>query len=110
MTKYQKSAATRLGITAAEYAARIDAGQKWCARCKAWLMRSDFCNDRCEHDGLAKACRGCQAAYKRRFRSDNRDVVTAQRRAYYARHRRAIALRTSAKRWARKDAAAEAVQ
>ncbi|NOR03661.1 HNH endonuclease [Mycolicibacterium fortuitum] len=52
-----KTAATRLGISVEDYAARTDAGQKWCRSCREWHAREDFNADRSRGDGLAAQCR-----------------------------------------------------
>ncbi|HUR74416.1 MAG TPA: hypothetical protein VMZ00_09070 [Sporichthya sp.] len=50
------TAATRLGITLAEYDRRVAAGEKWCGGCRNWHPRASFSTDRSRGDGLAKWC------------------------------------------------------
>mgnify|MGYP001613739567 CR=1 FL=1 len=69
MTPHQKAAATRLGIPAAEYAARIDAGQKWCTTCRQWKQLSDFQRNVSAWDGRQRQCGPCKAALLRRQRA-----------------------------------------
>ncbi len=52
----RRAAATRLGITPAEYQAHIDAGRKWCTACREWLPREKFAPNPATHDGLAQLC------------------------------------------------------
>lgn len=52
-----KAAARRTGLPPETYAARVEAGEKWCTRCKAWHPRSDFGEDRSRSDGLTAMCR-----------------------------------------------------
>lgn len=51
-----KIAAARVGMTLAEYMARLDAGEKWCTGCKAWHPRAVFVVDRSRGDGLRARC------------------------------------------------------
>jgi 5-methylcytosine-specific restriction endonuclease McrA len=46
----------QLGIPLEEYAARLDAGEKWCTSCKRWHPRSAFGSDASRGDGLSTAC------------------------------------------------------
>lgn len=55
-------AAARLGLTEADYRARIDVGLKWCRACSEWHPRDAFGADRSRGDGLASRCR---ASFKR---------------------------------------------
>lgn len=55
-------AAARLGLTEADYRARIDAGLKWCRTCREWHPCDAFGADRSRGDGLASRCR---ASFKR---------------------------------------------
>ncbi len=54
-----KTAAARVGLTLAEYEARIANGEKWCTGCKAWLPRGSFVADLSRGDGLKARCRDC---------------------------------------------------
>lgn len=49
--------ATRLGITRDEYTRHILAGEKWCAGCHVWHLRSEFVTRRTKWDGLDNVCR-----------------------------------------------------
>jgi hypothetical protein len=63
------TAAARLGITVAEYAARRIAGEKWCTACRAWQPVEAFDADRSRGDGRKSSCR---------------DIANARARAAYA--------------------------
>ena len=62
----QKAAATRLGITHDEYARHLEAGEKWCAGCKAWHSRDAFGTDTSRSDGLQRYCRRGRKAWAQR--------------------------------------------
>jgi hypothetical protein len=51
-----KSHAARLGISSDEYQAKLQNGEKWCTRCKAWHPRESFGRDSSRADGLATDC------------------------------------------------------
>jgi len=51
-----QSAASRLGISIADYAAFLEAGLKWCTSCKDWHDRSAFGRDAGRGDGLKAEC------------------------------------------------------
>lgn len=53
----RKQAAKRIGVSLAEYDARLIAGQKWCGRCRRWHARRLFGADSSRSDGLATTCR-----------------------------------------------------
>lgn len=55
-TWHQKGAAKRIGISAKEYADRVNSGLKWCTRCKLWHAKAVFCIDRSRSDGLSVRC------------------------------------------------------
>lgn len=59
-----KATATRAGLPFDEYLAHLDAGEKWCTRCKTWQLRADFGADRSRGDGLSSVCR--ESKYIRR--------------------------------------------
>lgn len=61
-TGVRKAAAARFGLTYIEYMKKVDAGQKWCGRCKSWKSTADFTADRSRGDGLSNWCRGCKQA------------------------------------------------
>lgn len=50
-------AAGRVGLTVDEYEAHVDAGEKWCSRCKAWHPLDAFGRDASRGDGRAPSCR-----------------------------------------------------
>lgn len=55
----RKIAAKHLGLTYAEYLARLDAGMKHCTKCRTWKRRREFGRDASRGDGLAVRCRDC---------------------------------------------------
>lgn len=57
-----RTAAKRIGISEADYVAKLAAGQKWCGGCSAWHQRDAFNADRSRTDGLSARCR---ASFKR---------------------------------------------
>lgn len=52
----KKGAASRIGISVAEYDLRVAAGQKWCIGCRRWHPKRAFGPDRSRNDGLAARC------------------------------------------------------
>lgn len=59
-----KTAAARIGTTVEEYQQHINAGQKWCGRCRAWHPTTAFGKDRSRSDGLASSCLDSRVAKK----------------------------------------------
>lgn len=57
----RSSAATRLGISLAEYNARKVDGQKWCTKCQCWHMREAFARDSSRGDRYRSSCRDGEA-------------------------------------------------
>jgi hypothetical protein len=55
--RVRATAAARLGLTLAEYDAKLAASEKWCTGCKAWHGRDAFPKDASRADGLAARCR-----------------------------------------------------
>lgn len=49
-------AAQKTGCSLQEWLHRVDIGQKWCFRCKAWHAKSEFGRDRNRGDGFSAAC------------------------------------------------------
>lgn len=62
-----KRGAAHLGIPVAEYARRVEAGERWCAGCHAWHAISEFGRDRSRPDGLNHVCRAHAKGYQRRY-------------------------------------------
>ncbi|MFD3516289.1 HNH endonuclease [Streptomyces sp. NPDC058657] len=54
--RFRASAATRIGVSLAEYDTKLAAGLKWCTGCKEWHTRQAFAKDRTRWDGLKAAC------------------------------------------------------
>ncbi len=52
-----RAAAARVGISEAEYLARIASGAKWCTLCKAWRLIAEFSADASRTDGRAARCK-----------------------------------------------------
>jgi hypothetical protein len=63
--RFRASAASRIGITLAEYDAKTAAGQKWCGGCKDWHPRGAFDADRSRSDGLKARCRAYVSRHSR---------------------------------------------
>lgn len=60
MEGVKRAAATRVGLTLAEYQGRLDAGEKWCSGCRCWKVRDAFCLDASRGDGLGSKCYSCR--------------------------------------------------
>lgn len=58
-------AAVRIGIPLTDYQTRLDAGEKWCHRCRSWLPVARFGADASRGDGRSPACKECQSARHR---------------------------------------------
>lgn len=56
----EKAAAAMLGMSIEDYAAKIDAGLKWCRLGQHWPARSEFYGDRSRADGLDVICIACK--------------------------------------------------
>ena len=63
--QYIRAGATKLGISAEEYAAHVDRGEKWCAACKDWHPLDAFGRDRNQASGRSSRCLSADAAMKR---------------------------------------------
>ena len=50
-------AAQRIGLSAADYTARVIIDEKWCVGCKRWHLIDDFGQDASRPDGRASICR-----------------------------------------------------
>jgi hypothetical protein len=59
----RKGAATRIGVTLAEYEARRAAGEKWCWRCRSWQWREEFPPNASTADGRQAMCGDCKRTY-----------------------------------------------
>jgi hypothetical protein len=56
VSRFVLSAATRIGMPIDAYLVRIQAGEKWCTRCRCWHPRCEFGEDKHRYDGLAACC------------------------------------------------------
>lgn len=71
LTKAQKTAATKLGITYAGYEAEILAGRKWCGGCASFKDLRAFGRNRSsrgnrrKRDGKQAHCRKCIREYRK---------------------------------------------
>lgn len=54
-----KTAAKRTGHTLEEYLTGLEAGLKWCHKCRSWKDRTEFAKDISRGDGLKSICRSC---------------------------------------------------
>lgn len=77
-----RTAARRIGIPFSVYSSMLEAGQKWCTRCKMWHPRSSFSIDRSRGDGLKAACR--PAPRTKLTKAERRTRANATYRRYYA--------------------------
>lgn len=59
------TAARKLGLSLAEYRARIARGLKHCLLCREWHPRGEFGTDLSRYDGLTSSCRGARNARQR---------------------------------------------
>lgn len=51
-----KIAAKKIGISYEDYLAHVNAGEKWCSRCKSWKLRNKFGRDSTRSDKLSASC------------------------------------------------------
>jgi hypothetical protein len=65
---HRKTAAKRIGVTLAEYQRHIDAGEKWCSKCRVWHELSFFGTDKDRGDGLAPHCLQSRRVKQRRMK------------------------------------------
>lgn len=63
----QRGAATRLGISNAEYARHLDAGESWCWDCRTWRSVSLFYLRRGSDVSPAGQCIDCHRVYMREY-------------------------------------------
>jgi hypothetical protein len=61
-----RTASLRLGLTVAEYTARIESGLLHCYRCRAWHPLGEFAVDRSRSSGRSGSCRASKRAHARR--------------------------------------------
>lgn len=73
----EKTAASRIGVTVAEYRRHRGAGEKWCRGCRAWHPRESFGRDRHRGDGRKATCRDFDG---RRHRETYRPIPLEKRR------------------------------
>lgn len=65
-TRGLTSAAARIGLTWAEYADHLNAGELWCYRDQAWHPAEEFALDRSRWSGRTASCRRSRNAAARR--------------------------------------------
>jgi len=69
-----RKAASRVGVSEAEYALRLASGEKWCSGCKSFHARTSFAGDRSRYDGLSMRCRTfVERQYVPRIRESEED-------------------------------------
>ncbi|MGA9378993.1 MAG: HNH endonuclease [Phormidium sp.] len=56
--------AKKIGISFEEYISNIEAGFKWCTKCKKWRHIGDFVKDKSRHDGRKCVCINCDSKRK----------------------------------------------
>lgn len=81
-TWHVKTAAAKLGVTAAEYLALRRAGLKACTRCRAWRLLVEFDADRSRYDGLTASCSGCRRGRPRQLPLIKETPAEYERRRY----------------------------
>lgn len=55
----ERSAATKTGVSHAEWLARRARGLRWCFRCRTWKQLEAFAVDRSRSQGRASSCKAC---------------------------------------------------
>jgi len=56
-----KSAATKTGLSLQDWAARRDAGRRWCWECRTWKLEAVFTVDNTRWDRRASRCKECMS-------------------------------------------------
>lgn len=95
-----RTAAKRAGISLDQYRANVEAGLKFCWRCRGWKPVGSFGIDRSRWDGLAARCVSCRrppkqlpliretpAEYERRRYATNADYRHRRRQHVHSRKR-----------------------
>ncbi|HLO51487.1 MAG TPA: hypothetical protein VK211_23945 [Kamptonema sp.] len=59
------SAASQIGISVEEYLSKIEAGLKWCCKCKSWQPIDCFHSDKSRFDKKKPICKNCTKAIPR---------------------------------------------
>lgn len=57
-----KTAAKKAGVDTHTYAAKVEAGEKFCYACADWKPVADYPKDASRHDGLGALCRSCRSS------------------------------------------------
>ena len=91
-TTWIKVAATRIGVTAEEYADALNRGQKICGGCHRRLKRdkTNFGTNSKTFDGLRSRCHPCMRAVKRKHYHANREAILEHHRQYRKDNREAV--------------------
>jgi hypothetical protein len=82
----ERAAAARLGVSAEDYLAHREAGERWCSGCRAWLPEANFHAQRGGSTSRQGQCRECQ---KRRFRERYAALPAEKKERIRARNRQA---------------------
>ena len=68
-----RGAAKRLGISADDYMAHLERGEKWCQLCREWHPRAAFGKNAANGDGLQGYCRdSANRRYREEYSSNRR--------------------------------------
>jgi len=65
--------------------------KKRCSKCDELKLVGEFSKRKASKDGLQPQCKACRAAYDKRYRDANHELVTAQHKRYREAHRAEIA-------------------
>lgn len=76
---------------------------KSCERCARVLDLSCFCKNARRKDGLNTWCRECTSEYKRKYRAENAEKISAGLKAHYSRNAEKIKAQERARRAANRD-------
>lgn len=71
---------------------------KSCERCERVLALSCFCKNARQKDGLNTWCRECVSEYKRKYRAENAEKLSAVARDYYEKNAETIKARVASAR------------
>ncbi len=79
-----KSIVKKMGMTYEGYISQVNKGLKWCTRCKQWLPRDSFGNDKTRTDGLDSTCFACRRVKIKRQRQYHPPSDNIRQNAAYA--------------------------
>lgn len=68
--------ATRLGISFAEYCARVEAGERWCYGCRVWQPAEEMISQRQRLHGRGNICRKANLALVVAYQQRKREAAS----------------------------------